>query len=72
MMRRGSSGSLTKQRLEELGREVGALLIAFAPLDFVLGGGDGSQFRSMLLFLLLGALLYMMAVITERRRRRVD
>jgi hypothetical protein len=42
-MRRGSAGSLTKQRLEELGREVGALLIAFAPLDFALGGADGTQ-----------------------------
>jgi hypothetical protein len=71
-MRRRPSGSLGKQRLEELGREVGALLIAFAPLDFVLGGADGTQFWSMLLFLFLGALLYTMAVITERGRLRVD
>ena len=71
-MRRRSSESLARQRLEELGREIGALLIVFAPLDFALGGVEAAQWWRVLLFLIFGALLFVAAVIAERRRRRVD
>ena len=60
-----------RQRLEELLREVGTLLIAFAPLDVTLGNSREFRWQWLLLFALLGISLFMTAVIAERRRFRV-
>lgn len=52
-------------------REVGTLLIAFAPLDVGLNGASRDLTLPLLIFLVAGALLFVGAVALERRRARV-
>lgn len=52
-------------------REVGTLLIAFAPLDVALSEGRIPAFWFLLLFLGLGVSLFAGAIALERKRHRV-
>ncbi|MDD5304148.1 MAG: hypothetical protein PHS14_13690 [Elusimicrobia bacterium] len=56
------------ERIEDGQREVGVLLIAFAPLDVALNRHSPGNFNYLLLFLGLGAFLFVGALIQERRR----
>jgi len=69
-----SQAKSVAERIEDGMREVGTLLIAFAPLDAALSEGhpNGGVFLFLLLFLILGALLFVGALLLERRRTRVD
>ncbi len=58
-----------RERIEDAMREVGVLLIAFAPLDVALSEGKGPRLGFLLLFLGLGTLLFVGALVLERRRR---
>ena len=60
----------TFQRLEDLMREMGTLLLAFAPLEGALSSSP-SRWFSLVFFLVLGAALFAAAVRSERRRIRV-
>jgi len=62
------------ERIEDGMREVGTLLIAFAPLDAALSEGraNGGVLLFLLLLLALGALLFVGALLLERRRTGVD
>ncbi len=53
-------------------REVGTLLIAFAPLDAALSERKEHIVGFLLLFLGLGALLFVGALVLERRRSHVE
>lgn len=55
------------ERLEDLLREVGTLLIAFAPLDAAYASA-GNAGRTALLFLAAGLVMVIIAVILETRR----
>ena len=63
-----------RERIEDAMREVGTLLIAFAPLDAALSEGRGQMntLAFLLLFFGLGSLLLAGAVLLERRRSRVS
>ena len=64
-----SDGVRTAQeRIEEAMREVAVLFLAFAPLDAALGAGP-TRWWLVLLFLSLGAFLFMAALRLERKRR---
>ena len=56
-----------QERLEDAMREVGTLLIAFAPLDVALAE-DRSRTRALLLFLLIGVALFAGSLWLERKR----
>ena len=58
------------ERVEDALREIGTLLLAFAPLDAVLT--EEARRGYVLLFVLAGLLLFMGSLSLERRRRRVD
>lgn len=58
------------ERIEDAMREIGTLLIAFAPLDAALSERREHVVVFLLLFLGLGALLFIGALILERRRTR--
>ena len=57
-----------RERIEDGMREVGTLLIAFAPLDAVLAERPAASF--LLSFLILGLVLFTVALVLERRRAR--
>ena len=52
-------------------REIGTLLIAFAPLDAALAERPGKT-GLLLLFMLFGVLLFMGSLLLERRLSRVE
>jgi hypothetical protein len=58
------------ERTEDAMREVGTLLVAFAPLDAVLT--EPGRRGYVLLFFLVGALLFLGSLLLERSRRHVD
>jgi hypothetical protein len=60
-----------QERLEDAMREVGTLLIAFAPLDAALAERPGRT-GLLLLFMTFGVLLFIVSVLIERRRSRVQ
>ena len=60
------------ERIEDAMREVGTLLIAFAPLDAGLSERKEHIVGFLLLFLGLGALLFVGALVLERRRSHVE
>ena len=64
-----SERELISTRLEEAGREIGVLLIAFAPLDLAFAGGAG-RIGFAALFFLIGTLCFIGALQIERRRTR--
>lgn len=55
------------RRILEALREVGVLLIAFAPLDVVLKGGKELQWGAMLSFFLVGLSAFALGSIAEWR-----
>jgi hypothetical protein len=57
-----------QERLEDAMREVGTLLVAFAPLDAALAEG-GRATRALLFFLLIGMALFAGSLWLERRRK---
>jgi hypothetical protein len=67
-MRQNSHHPSIRERVEDVLREVGTLLVAFAPLDVALGGEKTKSWSSMLLFLSLGLLFLIIALVAEQRR----
>ena len=57
------------ERVEDALREVGTLVIAFAPLDAAFAGGT-DRVALLLLFAIYGILLFMGSLWLERRRTR--
>ena len=60
------------ERIEDAMREIGTLLIAFAPLDAALTERREHVAVFLLLFLGLGALLFIGALVLERRGSRAE
>ena len=60
-----------QEPLEDAMREVGTLLIAFAPLDAALAERPGKT-GLLLLFMIVGVLLFIVSLLIERRRSRVQ
>ena len=60
------------ERIGDAMREIGTLLIAFAPLDAALTERREHVAVFLLLFLGLGALLFIGALVLERRRSRAE
>ena len=58
------------ERMEEGMREVGILLIAFAPLEVMLNHDGPPRFQYLTMFLGLGCAVYFGALIRERSRNR--
>ena len=56
------------ERIEDVLREIGVLLIAFAPLDVALNHHQEGDKNFLLLFLGLGTSLFTGALILEKRR----
>jgi hypothetical protein len=59
-----------QERLEDAMREIGTLLVAFAPLDAALADQPGQGGR-LLQFMIFGVLLFAGSVLLERRRSHV-
>lgn len=59
-----------KERVEEGMREVGVLMVAFAPLDALMKPGGPTPWGLMASFGLLGVLLFCGALVMEWRRWR--
>ena len=58
----------TRERLEEILREIGTLLVAFAPLDAAFAPDLQRALRLMLLFLIAGIVFIYASLVAERRR----
>ena len=58
------------ERLEEISREIGTLLLTFAPLDAVVWRDQRERESPLLLFLFAGALFILVALWSEQRRNR--
>jgi len=69
MARRSGVRSIA-ERIEDAMREVGTLLIAFAPLDAALSEGRMPTAAFLLLFLGLGLTLFVGALLIEKGRTR--
>ena len=54
-------------RIEEAFREIGVLLVAFAPLDLAFSDA-GARYPAAMLFFAIGVLFFVMAVWLELRR----
>jgi len=67
-MRNGSGRPTTRERIEDVFREIGTLLLAFAPLDVVLSSDREHRWPILLLFLSLGIFFLAIALVAERRR----
>jgi len=65
----GSRTQTVAERIEEAMREIGVLLIAFAPLDTAFAGGRPAVGWA-LLFFLAGLFLFGVALRMERSRSR--
>jgi hypothetical protein len=59
-----------EERLNEILREIGVLLLAFAPLDAALGSERPDRWSLVLLFVTLGISLIVISLLNEQRRRR--
>ena len=56
-----------KERIEDALREIGTLLVTFAPLDAAINRETNAL--SLLIFFLIGIIVFAAAVLLERRRR---
>jgi hypothetical protein len=65
-----SAAPSVKERIEEILREIGVLLFAFAPLDAALGSDRPDRWTIVLLFVTLGLSLIVVSLLSEQRRRR--
>ena len=59
-----------KERVEKGMREVGVLLIAFAPLDAFMKSGEPTPWGTLVFFVVAGILLFWLALVLEWRRTR--
>jgi hypothetical protein len=66
-----SGGRSAAERIEDAMREIGTLLLAFAPLDAALSEGRLPASAFLLLFLGLGLSLFVGALAMERKRTGV-
>jgi hypothetical protein len=66
--RYGAGVKTVQERVEDAMREVGTLLITFAPLDAALAEGSGVA-RAFLFFLVIGVALFAGSLWLERRRK---
>lgn len=66
----GQRSLLLRERLEEISREIGTLLLAFTPLDAVVWSDQRERGSLLLLFLFAGALFIFIALLSEQRRTR--
>ena len=62
--------ALLRERLEEISREIGTLLLAFTPLDAVVWSDQRQLGLRLLLFMLSGVLFIVVALLSETRRNR--
>ena len=69
MPRQPTSSDLVWLRFEEAGREVGVLLVAFAPLDLAFSDTP-ARYSYAVLFVALGVLSFGGALWAETRRQR--
>jgi hypothetical protein len=61
------------EKTNESLREIGILLIAFVPLDFVLAGSNAtSQARTLTGFFVAGVLLFVLTLVAEWRMTDAD
>ena len=66
-----STGTPTPQeRTEDVVREIGTLLLAFAPLDVALSEHAEGQLTVLLIFLLVGLSFVSVSIAAESRRRK--
>jgi hypothetical protein len=65
-----TNATTTRERLEEAAREIGVLLMAFAPLDVALTDRPSTRWTPLLLFFVTGVLFLGGALASERRRQR--
>lgn len=70
LMTQADAEKLTVERFQALPRELGTLLIAFAPLDAVLSESE-NRWYALLFFLGLGLTFFIASLIWERRRMHV-
>ena len=59
-----------EERFNEILREIGVLLLAFAPLDAALGSERQDRWSLVLLFVTFGISLIVVSLLNEQRRRR--
>ena len=71
-MTRVEAGRRLRSRIEEVGREIGVLLVVFCPIDFVIAADTPGGRTWLLIFLGLGAFLLGAALLAQYRRHRVD
>lgn len=69
-MRRESTAPSIRKGFEEILREIGVLLLAFAPLDAALGSDRPERWSIVLLFITLGISLIAGSLLSEQRRGR--
>ena len=62
--------SRTFERIEDLIREMGTLILALTPIDLVFSSDIAARLLSALLLSLLGILLFAVALVVEQRRNR--
>ena len=62
--------ALIRERLEDLSREIGTLLLAFTPLNAVLWGDRADRGELMLTFVLAAIALITVSFLSETRRIR--
>ncbi len=60
------------ERVEDVGRETGALMMVFAPLDYFLASERVTTGRAVLILFGLGALFLCVALTSEFRRIRAN
>ena len=58
-----------RERVEAAAREIGILLIAFAPLDAAANAAQGQKLGALLYFIALGIGLFSGALLLERYRK---
>ena len=58
------------ERVEDLFREIGTLLLAFTPLDAVLWSDRPEQWQLVLTFVVVGVCFVVGPLVTEQRRMR--
>ena len=69
-MRPKSAVPSVEERINEILREIGVLLFAFARLDAALGSERQDRWSLVLLFVTFGISLIVVSLLNEQRRRR--
>ena len=71
-MTRAEAGRRLLPRIKEVAREIGVLLVVFAPIDYVIAADTQGRRTWLLIFLCIGAFLLGGSLFAEYRRHRVD